>query len=143
MAEHLVDHDWSGLELLSNDDCLALLSGASVGRLGFVERGGPVILPVNFTMDGRAIVFRTGEGSKLSTAMMQRPVCLEIDEWDSFSHTGWSVLAKGTADEVLDDDEIGRLEQLPVRPWSRPDLRSHWIRIMVEELTGRRVVPVP
>jgi len=143
MAEHLVDHDWSGLELLSNDDCHTLLASTSVGRLGFVERGGPVILPVNFTMDGLAIVFRTGEGSKLSTAMMQRPVCFEIDEWDSFSHTGWSVLAKGTADEVLDDDEIGRLERLPVRPWSRPDLRSHWIRIMVEELTGRRVVPVP
>ena len=38
-------------------------------------------------------------------------------------------------------DEIARLERLPVRPWSRPDLRDHWVRIMVEELTGRRIGP--
>lgn len=138
-----VDHDWSGLELLSDDDCRSLLAATAVGRLGFVERGGPVILPVNYTVDGRSIVLRTGEGSKLSTAMMQRPVCFEIDDWDPVAHTGWSVLAKGVSDEVLDDDEIARLDRLPVRPWSRPDLRSHWIRIMVEELTGRRIVPVP
>jgi hypothetical protein len=55
------------------------------------------------------------------------------------THSGWSVLAKGVADEVLDTAEIERLEQLPVRPWSRPDLRDHWVRIMVEELTGRRI----
>ena len=73
--------------------------------------------------------------------MMQRPVCFEVDHWDTMSHTGWSVLAKGVADEVLDAEEIAQLERLPVRPWSRPDLRDHWVRIMVEELTGRRVVP--
>ncbi|MHB1137365.1 MAG: pyridoxamine 5'-phosphate oxidase family protein [Microthrixaceae bacterium] len=141
MAAEDVDLDWSGLELLSDDECRLLLSEATVGRLGFVERGGPVILPVNFTMDGRAIVFRTGEGSKLSTAAMQRPVCFEIDQWDPLAHTGWSVLAKGVADEVLDDETLSRLEQLPVRPWSRPDVRSHWVRILVEELTGRRILP--
>ncbi len=141
MAADDVDLDWTGLEILSDDECRLLLSEAAVGRLGFVERGGPVILPVNFTMDGRAVVFRTGEGSKLSAAMMQRPVCFEIDHWDSMAHTGWSVLAKGFADEVLDDDDIERLERLPVRPWSRPDVRGHWIRVIVEELSGRRIRP--
>lgn len=132
--------DWSGLEVLSTDDCRSHLSLGAVGRVGFVEEGGPVILPVNYTMDGAAIVFRTAAGSKLSIGMMQRPVCFEVDDWDTMSHSGWSVLAKGVADEVLDPDEIERLERLPVRPWSRPDLRDHWIRIMVEELTGRRIL---
>jgi nitroimidazol reductase NimA-like FMN-containing flavoprotein (pyridoxamine 5'-phosphate oxidase superfamily) len=131
--------DWSGLEVLSPDDCRSHLRLGAVGRIGFVEEGGPVILPVNYTMDGAAIVFRTAAGSKLSIGMMQRPVCFEVDDWDTMSHSGWSVLAKGVADEVLDPVEIERLEQLPVRPWSRPDLRDHWIRIMVEELTGRRI----
>jgi uncharacterized protein len=133
--------DWSGLEVLSDADCRSHLSQGAVGRVGFVEEGGPVILPVNYTMDGHAVVFRTAAGSKLSVGMMQRPVCFEVDDWDTQSHTGWSVLAKGVADEVLDDAEIARLEELPVRPWSRPDLRDHWIRIMVEELTGRRIGP--
>jgi nitroimidazol reductase NimA-like FMN-containing flavoprotein (pyridoxamine 5'-phosphate oxidase superfamily) len=140
MGEH-ANVDWSGLEILSAEDCRAHLAAGAVGRIGFVEEGGPVILPVNYTMDGHAIVFRTAAGSKLSMGMMQRPVCFEVDDWDTVSHTGWSVLAKGVADEVLDDAEIARLEQLPVRPWSRPDLRDHWVRIMVEELTGRRIGP--
>lgn len=131
--------DWSGLEILSPEDCRSHLRRGAVGRVGFVEEGGPVILPVNYTMDGTAIVFRTAAGSKLSVGMMQRPVCFEVDDWDTMTHSGWSVLAKGVADEVLDTAEIERLERLPVRPWSRPDLRDHWIRIMVEELTGRRI----
>jgi nitroimidazol reductase NimA-like FMN-containing flavoprotein (pyridoxamine 5'-phosphate oxidase superfamily) len=138
MVEHS-NVDWSGLEVLSVEECRSHLGFGAVGRIGFVEEGGPVILPVNYTMDGQAVVFRTAAGSKLSLGMMQRPVCFEVDDWDTTTHTGWSVLAKGVADEVLDTDEIARLEQLPVRPWSRPDLRDHWVRIMVEELTGRRI----
>lgn len=133
------DHDWSGLEILSEEQCLARLGASTVGRVGIVDAGSPVILPVNFAMDGRAIVFRTAPGSKLSSGMMQRPVAFEIDAWNAVDHTGWSVLAKGIADEVLDDDQIARLEQLPVRPWSRPDLRDRWVRIMIEELSGREV----
>jgi nitroimidazol reductase NimA-like FMN-containing flavoprotein (pyridoxamine 5'-phosphate oxidase superfamily) len=136
-----IDHDWSGLEILTTDECREHLESESVGRLGFVEAGSPVILPINYTMDGHAVVFRTAAGSKLSAGMMQRPVCFEIDSWDAVDHTGWSVLVKGVADEVLDEGEVARLQELPVRPWSRPDLRDHWIRIMVEELTGRRIGP--
>ncbi len=135
------DVDWTGLEILSPEECHLQLRLGAVGRIGFVDAGSPAILPVNYTMDGPAVVFRTAAGSKLSAGMMQRPVCFEVDHWDTMSHTGWSVLAKGVADEVLDAEEIARLERLPVRPWSRPDLRDHWVRIMVEELTGRRVVP--
>ena len=140
MTDKAIDTDWSGLEVLSYEACLTLLREASVGRLGFIEQGSPIILPVNFTMDRSAVVFRTGAGSKLSTAMMQRPVCFEIDSWDTMRHTGWSVLAKGVADEVLDDDRIERLDSLPVRPWARPDVRDHWVSIMVEDLTGRRIL---
>lgn len=132
--------DWSGLEMLGPDECFALLRSAAVGRVGFIDQGGPIILPVNFAMDGRTPVFKTAEGSKLSAAMVQKPICLEIDDWDSMGHTGWSVLAKGIADVVMDDDETDRLESIPVQPWTRPDLRHHWVRILVEETTGRRIL---
>jgi nitroimidazol reductase NimA-like FMN-containing flavoprotein (pyridoxamine 5'-phosphate oxidase superfamily) len=136
-----VDRDWSGLEVLGIDECRRLLGSHAVGRIAFVDAGSPVILPVNYTMDGHAVVFRTAHGSKLSAAMMQRPVAFEVDDWDAMSHTGWSVLAKGIADEVLDEAEVERRAALPVRPWSRPDLRDNWVRIMVEDLTGRRITP--
>lgn len=131
--------DWSGLEVLSYDECRRLLSDEPVGRVGFVQDGSPVILPINYVLDGGSIVFRSGRGSKLESAMMGRPVCVEVDSWDVTEHTGWSVLAKGFAEHVTDGDEIDRLDQLPVKPWSRPDLRHEWIRVMVEELNGRRI----
>ncbi len=136
-----IDRDWSGLEILSQDECMEHLGEGAVGRIGFVDAGSPVILPVNYTLDGRSVVFRTAAGSKLSAGMVQRPVCFEVDDWSTTDHSGWSVLAKGVADEVLEDEQLERLAALPVRPWSRPDLRGHWIRIMVEEVTGRRIRP--
>jgi hypothetical protein len=84
-------------------------------------------------------VFQTGPGSKLSAAVMQSPVCVEVDGWDDFNHTGWSVLARGLASTVHDEHEVERLEALPVRPWASPELRQQWVRITVEEVTGRRI----
>ncbi|MGZ4692660.1 MAG: pyridoxamine 5'-phosphate oxidase family protein [Acidimicrobiales bacterium] len=133
--------DWSGLVILDQEQCYEHLREEPVGRLGFVDHAEPVILPVNYAVDGRSIVLRTGQGSKLSVALMAQPVCLEIDGWDVMSHTGWSVLVKGVAEAVDDPAVIDRLEQLPVRPWSRPDLRREWVRIMVEEVTGREISP--
>jgi len=133
--------DWSGLVILDEHECYELLREQPVGRLGFVDKAEPVILPVNYAVDGRSLVFRTGQGSKLSSALMAQPVCLEIDSWDDVGHTGWSVLVKGVADAVDDETVIARLDQLPVRPWSRPDLRREWVRIMAEEVTGRRITP--
>ncbi len=43
MGEH-ANVDWSGLEILSAEDCRAHLAAGAVGRIGFVEEGGPVIL---------------------------------------------------------------------------------------------------
>lgn len=131
--------DWSGLEVLTVDECRQLLSSTAVGRVGFVDAGSPVILPVNFALDAASVVFRSAPGSKLAAAMLQRPVAFEVDSWDPVNHTGWSVLATGVADLVLEPDEVTRLERLPVRPWSRPDLRDQWVRVLVEELTGRRI----
>jgi len=131
--------DWSGLVVLDIDECYAHLRDEPVGRLGLVDRGEPVILPVNYLVDGRSIVFRTARGSKLAAAAMRAPVCLEIDGWDGLEHSGWSVLVKGMADEVVDESECARLATLPTRPWSHPDLRTNWVRIMAEEVTGRRI----
>ena len=132
--------DWSGLAVMAPDDCFDRLRRAHVGRIGFVERGEMAILPVNIAVDGRSIVFRTGHGAKLSTAVMAQPVCVEVDDWDDFDHTGWSVLARGVAEEVLDDEQIARLETLPVRPWANPDVRPRWVRVRINELTGRRIL---
>ena len=135
-----VELDWSGLAILAPNECYDRLRHAHVGRIGFVDAGEMVILPVNIAVDGRSIVFRTGHGAKLSSAVMAKPVCVEVDDWNDLDHTGWSVLARGVAEEVLDEAQIERLETLPVRPWANPGVRHRWVRVIVEELTGRRIV---
>jgi len=130
--------DCSGMEVLAYDDCRALLSIAKVGRLGFMESGGPVILPVNFAMDGSMVVFRTGRGSKLSAAVMNAPVCLEIDHWDEASRTGWSILAKGFSEHVT-GPETERFEALGVAPAADEATRTCWVRIVTDEISGRRI----
>jgi len=50
------DLDWSGLEILSDAECHEHLAMGAVGRIGFVDEGSPVILPVNHAVDGDTIV---------------------------------------------------------------------------------------
>lgn len=131
--------DWAGLEVLSNDECEARLEAAPIARLGFVDAGEPVILPINFIWHDHKVIFRTAAGSKLAAAMMGRPVCVEIDGWNTAEHTGFSVVVKGTAEEVVDEATIATYEQLHVRPWSRPDLRTHWVVVHAGDVTGRAI----
>ena len=50
---------------LSFDDCWELLASAVIGRLALVVDGHPEIFPVNFVVERRSVVFRTGAGTKL------------------------------------------------------------------------------
>lgn len=131
--------DIKGLEILSPDECWDLLDKSSVGRIGFVDSGQPLILPVNHAVVGRHIVFRTARGAKLGSALMKRPVCFEVDDWDATNRTGWSVLVEGMSDIVDDEDELLALENVDLQPWADRVEKSNWIRILPEGLSGRRL----
>lgn len=127
-----------GTEVLGEDECRALLTGAKIGRVGVCVGAMPAIFPVNFVVDGDSIVFRTAEGTKLNAATHQTVVAFECDRVDEFEHSGWSVLAVGMARAVTDPDEIERLRRLPLRPWAAGH-RECFVRIPLDLVTGRRV----
>ena len=127
------------LEVLGRTECISLLGRSSLGRLAVVCEGSPLVFPVNFTLDGEAIVFRTDVGTKLHGARTGR-VAFECDGVDSVYHTGWSVVATGRAEEVCNRAEIARLERLPLGTWC-PGPKSTWLRIRPTTLTGRRIPP--
>ena len=129
----------TGLEVLDTDECLTLLSQCSLGRLAVLLDGRPLIFPVNFVLDGTAVVFRNDPGTKVYAARNQ-PVAFECDGTDAVYHTGWSVLATGDAVEVHDPAEHDRLGQLSLGPWC-PGPKAIWLRIQPETLTGRRIPP--
>ena len=70
---------------------------------------------------------------------MAAPVAFEIDNWDEATETGWSVLVRGTMEEVYRPEDVAELAHLHLRPWSNPEARRIWIRIRPEEISGRRL----
>ena len=127
------------MEELDEAECLRLLASTTVGRLGFVVQERPIVLPVNYAVDGRTVVFRTGEGTVLNKAALQM-VAFEVDKIDDATHTGWSVLAQGVAQDVgtAIDARSDQLRRIALVTWA-PDRRDRWFRLDADTLTGRRL----
>jgi len=128
----------AGLEPIAEQECLYLLGLHRLGRVAVNVDGRPQIFPVNYAVSGRVVAFRTAPGTKLASAPMS-PGAFEIDEYDSTTGVGWSVMVKGVAYEItdaVDQDSLEARRQL-VRPMA-PGQRDHWVAIRPDEITGRR-----
>lgn len=105
-----VAHAHSGMEIISRRECLRLLAGRNVGRLGFLVGDQPMVLPVNYVLRGNEVVFRTGEGTKLEVTPLAK-VAFEVDDFNVQNRSGWSVVVQGVAEEITGDDEDGNDRQ--------------------------------
>ena len=93
----------TGLEVLDWDECLALLGRSSLGRIAVVMNGRPLIFPVNFALDGDAIVLRTDPGTKLYGARngpVATPRYLREVMWPA-AKKGMAKAARGDADFAM------------------------------------------
>jgi len=72
------------------------------------------------------VVFRTDEGMKLDAASCGSRVAFEVDGTDAVAHTGWSVLVRGEAVEVIDPAELARLRKLRLTPWA-PGTKTRYV----------------
>jgi nitroimidazol reductase NimA-like FMN-containing flavoprotein (pyridoxamine 5'-phosphate oxidase superfamily) len=133
-----METDRNGLEILDRDECLHLLAGAPLGRIAVSIGALPVILPVNYMLDGDRILIRTGEGTKLDAATRDAVVAFEVDHVDPFSHTGWSVCVTGRATELHDEGDVARAGSLPLPHWV-PDGVSHYVAVSLDLVSGRRL----
>jgi hypothetical protein len=128
-----IDED-ATLDELTHRECLELLATQSVGRLAVPQgRQGPLVVPVNYVLDGETILFRSGYGAKLRGAVI-RPVSFEVDSIDEATRTGWSVLARGRAQEIHGRHARGG----PPEPWMPGD-KPYLVRLTIRTLTGRRI----
>lgn len=126
------------LKVLSREECMELLTHCSVGRVAWNEPEGPIVLPVNYVMDGSTIVFRTAIDTALARTLHLGFASFQIDEHDDFTQSGWSVLARGVVSCV--DANQAREEASTVTPWVNGE-RNFLMRITPLALSGRRVVP--
>ena len=126
-------------EILGIDECWALLAAEEVGRLAVIRGDTPLVMPINYAVDGRAILFRTDPGTKFHQGPRSK-VSFEIDGLDHASQFGWSVVATGHPHEITPDDgdAFARAAQLAIQPWAGGGKR-HMMRLVPTSVTGRRV----
>ncbi len=130
------------IEELNEEECLELIAPGGIGRIAYVGRFGPAVLPVNYELQGRAIVFRTAEHGPLDAdlrtgiAGADYKVAFEIDDINLAARQGWSVLIQGPAHHVTGDEEAVR--RTGVEPWAPGD-RELFVSIVPSRITGRRV----
>jgi nitroimidazol reductase NimA-like FMN-containing flavoprotein (pyridoxamine 5'-phosphate oxidase superfamily) len=136
----MTTREMRGIDALSRTECLDLLARSHLGRLAFIDRVGvfPIIVPVNYLVHDGSVVFRTGPGAKLAAAVRGADVAFEVDEADDVERTGWSVLVRGTAEEILDPDELAELEHHHLQPQAPGDKR-HYVGVDIDLVTGRRI----
>lgn len=130
--------DRNGLQVLDREECLHLLGGATIGRIGVQYGALPTVLPVNFVLYQDAVIIRTSPGTKLDAATRNAVVAFEADSIDVVYHTGWSVSVTGVAREILDAGELARMRSLPLAHWA-PGPADRFVAISTEFISGRRI----
>jgi nitroimidazol reductase NimA-like FMN-containing flavoprotein (pyridoxamine 5'-phosphate oxidase superfamily) len=132
------------VEVLEETECLPLIAGGGVGRIGYTGRFGATILPVNYQLYDGSIVFRTGLHSSLGKdlrtgiADAEYSVAFEIDQMQPVTQEGWSVLVQGAAHFVDSEQELAPIAELGVQAWPGGS-RELFIRIIPTRITGRRI----
>jgi nitroimidazol reductase NimA-like FMN-containing flavoprotein (pyridoxamine 5'-phosphate oxidase superfamily) len=126
--------------MLSPAECFGLLELGGIGRVGFAAADGIMMLPVNFAMTGKTIIFRTAPDTLLAL-YANGPVSFEVDHLDQALREGWSVLVQGHAHKVEDERDVKRLEdRTHLQPWAG-GARDVYVRIAPTRISGRCIEP--
>jgi nitroimidazol reductase NimA-like FMN-containing flavoprotein (pyridoxamine 5'-phosphate oxidase superfamily) len=127
-----------GLTKLTARESHELLRSQPIGRVIVTLDALPAAFPVNFKVVDDCVVVRTASGTKLEAALAGTVVGFEVDQFNTATNTGWSVLVVGVATVVDDPDEVAALEAHGIRSWLGEPL-PHFIRIKIETISGRTV----
>jgi len=126
------------LQYLGDRECLRLLNSTQVGRVAYNDERGPIVLPVNHRMDGSDVLFRSSPHTALGRQLEDLPVSFQVDGFDEFNRSGWSVLLRGVARYAESDELPKYVADLP-EPWVAGD-RNTYVRITPIVITGRRLL---
>ncbi len=88
-------------DALSERECWELLATASVGQLALSVRALPVILPVQYYLDGRRLTVCLGHHGLPERALDETIIAFAADSIDPVTRSGWSVQVQGRS--VLPD----------------------------------------
>src|SRR6266581_9235570 len=87
------------MRALSEEEALALISAAKVGRLGCVDNGEPYVVPINYVVEDGSIYSHSLPGRKIDAMRAHPRVCLQVDQIADDFH--WrSAIAFGNFEEI-------------------------------------------
>ncbi len=125
------------VEELGRDECLTRMATQRLGRLGVVVDGVPLVLPMQFAMEGETVVLQTNQGAKTLNAPLSS-VSFEVDQVDWDEGVGWSVLLQGYGADISSalDQRSEALRSLTIQSWAPPPA-DRWLKIIPRKITGR------
>ncbi|WP_059014237.1 pyridoxamine 5'-phosphate oxidase family protein [Mycobacterium sp. M26] len=123
------------ITVLSADESWDLLNSVALGRLVTHIGDQLEIFPVNFVTQNGTLLFRTAEGTKLFSTVMNDKVLFEVDD-----HTvadGWSVIVRGTAQVLTAAEDVHEADRAQLLPWVATE-KLRYVRVTPSEISGRR-----
>ncbi len=130
------------IRLLSQSQCLELLSAAAVARVGYVANDGVEIIPVGYRLGvGPRLFMMTQPWGILGQLAERGARCsVEVDHHGDTTGVGWSVLMRGTLSR-LDQPATTAYGELDhsVEAWpGYPDAKP--VQFVPSSYSGRSVV---
>lgn len=124
---------------LDEEKCWALLGSSGIGRFAFHDQGRIQVFPVHYIVLRGGLFFRTSREGAIASALPQQGAALQADSAVQSTQSGWSVLVTGSAGPVeeaaLQTELFGLVAE---EPWAG-GIRDHFVQLVPERLTGRRV----
>jgi uncharacterized protein len=108
---------------MSPDAIESLLHEQIVARIAYLDRrGNPCIVPINYAYDGDAFYGYSLFGAKIEGMSAHPGVCVEVDRVDD-SADWWSVVARGTFDQLTGSEALAAVERISdrLRTYARAD----------------------
>jgi hypothetical protein len=96
------------------------------------------VIPVNYSLDQDSVLIQISPHSALAGHLRDRPAAFQIDDFDDYNQSGWSVLVRGDA-AYIDMEDLPDHEDRPVA-WAEGQRTFH-VRITAHDITGRRLLP--
>ena len=92
------------MDTLDREQALTILETAPVAHLGMIYDGEPYVTPMSFVVSEGRILFRTMAGRKLDALRENPVVCIEASRFNDETGEWKSVIVKGRAEEVGEDE---------------------------------------
>lgn len=130
---------------LSPEQAWELLDAEPYGRLAVVVSDVVDIFPVNFVVHDRKLWFRTAQGSKLASLVINHQVAFEVDRHRVLADQSQdvaSVVVHGRARQIEDGPEYEMAEQLELHPWLQ-SFKPFFVVIEPDTVSGRSFAVSP